>query len=95
MEPEQEKVIYLRIARRAAIDGLTELAAFAASRAEGMEDDPRAELYSSLSYVTSGTVKEVLGKLPEDRPRPAFRKRPPASRRGKRDRGRNDRAPPA
>ena len=63
MEPEQEKVIFLRIARRAAIDGLTELSAFASARAEGMANDPRAELYSSLSSVTSGTVKEVLDKL--------------------------------
>ena len=92
MEPEQEKVIYLRIARRAAIDGLIDLAAFAASRAEGVEDDPRAELYSSLSNVTSGTVEDVLDKLSEDRPQPSFRKRPAASRRRKRDRHRNDRA---
>jgi chemotaxis protein MotC len=63
MEPEQEKVIFLRIARRAAIDGLTELSAFASARAEGMASDPRAELYSSLSSVTSETVKEVAGKL--------------------------------
>ncbi len=49
MEPEQEKVIYLRIARRAAIDGLIDFAAFAAAHAEGVENDPRAELYSSLS----------------------------------------------
>jgi chemotaxis protein MotC len=63
MEPDQEKVIYLRIARRAAIDGLIDFAAFAASRAEGVEDDPRAKLYSSLSNVTSGTVDEVLDKL--------------------------------
>lgn len=63
MEPEQEKVIYLRIARRAAIDGLIELAAFAASRAEGLQDDPRADLYASLSSVTSGAVEEVLDKL--------------------------------
>jgi chemotaxis protein MotC len=63
MEPEQEKVIFLRIARRAAIDGLTELSAFASLRAEGMASDPRAELYSSLSSVTSETVREVAGKL--------------------------------
>ena len=63
MEPEQEKVIYLRIARRAAIDGLIDFAAFAATHAEGVEDDPRAELYSSLSSVTSGTVEEVVAKL--------------------------------
>jgi chemotaxis protein MotC len=63
MEPDQEKVIYLRIARRAAIDGFIDLAAFAATHAEGVEDDPRAELYSSLSSVTSGTVEDVLEKL--------------------------------
>ncbi len=63
MQPEQEKVIYLRIARRAAIDGLTELSAFAAARAEGDTEDPRAMLYSSLSSVTSETVKDVLGTL--------------------------------
>lgn len=63
MEPEQEKVIYLRIARRAAIDGLIDFAAFAATNAEGVEDDPRAELYSSLSSVTSGTVEDVVAKL--------------------------------
>ena len=63
MEPEQEKVVYLRIARRAAIDGLIDFAAFAASHAEGVENDPRAELYSSLSNVTSGTIKDVLDKL--------------------------------
>ncbi|MDQ2705276.1 MAG: chemotaxis protein MotC [Pseudomonadota bacterium] len=63
MEPEQEKVIHLRIARRAAIDGLVDLAAFAATNAEGGEDDPRADLYSSLSTVTSGTAEDVLGRL--------------------------------
>ena len=63
MEPEQEKVIYLRIARSAAIDGLTELAAFAATRAEEIADDPRAELYVSLSSVTSDEVDDVLERL--------------------------------
>ncbi|MEW9804465.1 chemotaxis protein MotC [Mesorhizobium sp. ZMM04-5] len=63
MEPEQEKVIYLRIARRAAIDGLIDLAAFAATQAEEMADDPRAELYASLSLVTSGEIDNVLERL--------------------------------
>ena len=63
MDPEQEKVIYLRIARRAAIDGLIDLSAFASARAEGKAEDPRTMLYSSLSSVTSGTVSEVLAKL--------------------------------
>ncbi|WP_457938669.1 chemotaxis protein MotC [Mesorhizobium sp. 10J20-29] len=63
MEPEQEKVIYLRIARQAAIDGLTELSAFASGRAEGRDEDARTLLYSSLSGVTSGTVGDVLARL--------------------------------
>ncbi|ANT53369.1 hypothetical protein [Mesorhizobium amorphae] len=69
MDPEREKVIYLRIARRAAIDGLTDLSAFAAARAEqgrngnNNENDPRAQLYSSLSTVTSGTIDDVRAKL--------------------------------
>ncbi|TIQ38675.1 MAG: chemotaxis protein MotC [Mesorhizobium sp.] len=72
MDPEREKVIYLRIARRAAIDGLSDLSAFASARAEqgrsgkGNQDDPRAVLYSSLSTVTSATIDDVrtrLGKI--------------------------------
>lgn len=68
MDAEQEKVVYLRIARRAAIDGLTELSAFAAARAEQGRDgsnstDPRAQLYSGLSAVTSGNAADMLGML--------------------------------
>lgn len=69
MDPERETVIYLRIARRAAIDGLTELSTFASARAEkgrdgnGNADDPRAQLYSSLSTVTSSTIDDVRAKL--------------------------------
>ncbi|WP_421916489.1 chemotaxis protein MotC [Mesorhizobium sp.] len=69
MDPEREKVIYLRIARRAAIDGLNDLSTFAAARAEqgrdGIDnkDDPRALLYASLSTVTSGTLEDVHAKL--------------------------------
>ncbi|OBQ73680.1 chemotaxis protein MotC [Mesorhizobium erdmanii] len=69
MDPEREKVIYLRIARRAAIDGLSDLSAFASARAEEGRDgntnqgDPRALLYSSLSTVTSGTIEDVRTKL--------------------------------
>ncbi|WP_027056822.1 chemotaxis protein MotC [Mesorhizobium erdmanii] len=69
MDPEREKVIYLRIARRAAIDGLSDLSAFASARAEDGRDgntnqgDPRALLYSSLSTVTSGTIEDVRTKL--------------------------------
>ncbi|MER9339071.1 chemotaxis protein MotC, partial [Mesorhizobium sp. M0293] len=76
MDPEREKVIYLRIARRAAIDGLNDLSAFASARAEQgrngntNQDDPRALLYASLSTVTSGTIEDVrvrLGKIDRGR----------------------------
>ncbi|ARP63697.1 chemotaxis protein MotC [Mesorhizobium sp. M7A.F.Ca.CA.001.09.2.1] len=69
MDPEREKVIYLRIARRAAIDGLNDLSAFASARAEQgrdgntNQDDPRALLYASLSTVTSGTIEDIRAKL--------------------------------
>lgn len=69
MDAEREKVIYLRIARRAAIDGLNDLSAFAASKAEegrngkDNEDDPRALLYASLSSMTSASVAELREKL--------------------------------
>lgn len=69
MDPEREKVIFLRIARRAAIDGLSDLSAFASARAEqgrngkGNQDDPRAVLYSSLSTVTSATIDDVRARL--------------------------------
>lgn len=69
MDAEQERVIYLRIARRAAIEGLNELSAFASRKAEQDRDghdnngDPRAQLYAGLSAVTSGAPIEILGKL--------------------------------
>ncbi|TPL04788.1 chemotaxis protein MotC [Mesorhizobium sp. B2-4-16] len=69
MDSEREKVIYLRIARRAAIDGMTELSAFASAKAElgrngnGNRDDPRTQLYSSLSTMTSANVDKVRAKL--------------------------------
>lgn len=69
MDAERSRVIYLRIARRAAIDGLNDLSAFAAARAvpnldgRGTKDDPRAALYASLSAVTSATVDDLRDKL--------------------------------
>lgn len=65
MDPEREKVIYLRIARRAAIDGLNQLSAFASARVEqgdgggDSERDPRALLYASLSAMTSATADDL------------------------------------
>lgn len=69
MDAEQERVIYLRIARRAGIDGLKDLASYAsekaeeAGRRENVAEDPRALLYSSLASVTSGTSDEIGAKL--------------------------------
>lgn len=69
MTREQARTVYLRLARRAAIDGDAELLAFASRKAGEYpgaaveEDDPRSELYSSISSVTSETVEEVLSRL--------------------------------
>ena len=69
MTQEQGRTVYLRLARRAAIDGDTELLAFASQGAigkgAGAQDgiDPRSELYSSISSVTSETVEAVLARL--------------------------------
>src|SRR5262249_20855261 len=70
MDPERQKVIYLRLARRAAIDGYPELSEFASGKAEavkldgaGSTSDPRALLYASLANLTSDTVDQILPKL--------------------------------
>ena len=69
MDPEQQHAIYLRVARRAAIDGLKELSAFASEKAERKapgrreEEDPRALLYSSLASITSGSIEEVQARI--------------------------------
>lgn len=69
MTAEQSKVIYLRLARRAAIDGHPDLLAFASRLVEPDDgEDPeaadqRALLYSSIASVTSENVEDVLGRL--------------------------------
>lgn len=69
MSQEQGKVIYLRLARRAAIDQLTDLLQFARSGLEklavevGNEDDPRAVLYSTVATVTTEDVDAVRARL--------------------------------
>lgn len=69
MDKERERVIWLRIARGAAIDGLSDLSAFAAVRAKlnaggsGSTDDPRTLLYSGLSNIAGEPVKELAEKL--------------------------------
>lgn len=67
MTPEQAKVIYLRIARQAAIERLSPLLAFATaaldSHAPEAADDPRAMLYSALALVASEKVLEMRERL--------------------------------
>jgi chemotaxis protein MotC len=70
MDPEQRKVLYLRLARRALIDGIPGLAEYASTKADainvdGVEpsSDPRSLLYSSLANLTSETVDQVLPQL--------------------------------
>ncbi len=70
MDPERRKIVYLRLARRAALDGIAPLTQYASAKADSIRldnvdanSDPRALLYSSLATVTSGTVDQVLPKL--------------------------------
>lgn len=65
MDADQRKVIYLRLARRATVDGLTEFAAFAAKMAgeDSTTPDARAALYSKLSGLTSDNVEETASSL--------------------------------
>lgn len=66
MDPDQQQSIYLRIARRAAIEGYSELSAFAAGKVQHVsdrKDDPRALLYASLSSVATGTAEQIRTSL--------------------------------
>ncbi len=69
MSFEHQKVIYLRLARTSAIEGLHDLSDFASAKAASFENSPsgssdaRAVLYSSLSSVTSQNAVEILDKL--------------------------------
>ena len=69
MDPEQQKVIYLRLARRAAIEGIPELTEYASTKADAVKidgvsgDDPRALLYASLAAITSDTVDKTIARL--------------------------------
>lgn len=82
MDAERERVIWLRIARSAAIEGLSDFSAFAAARAKpdtgesGNADDPRTLLYSGLSNITGEPVKELaekLGRIDRDKLSPGDR----------------------
>lgn len=69
MSAEHQRVIYLRLARTSAIEGLHDLSDFASRKArdfesgEGGQPDERAILYASLSSVTSDTAPEIIDKL--------------------------------
>ncbi len=69
MDKERRKVAYLRIARRAAIDGLVELSSFAAERADAIgsvaeeETDPRLLLYTSLTEVATEPAEAIRERL--------------------------------
>ena len=92
MEPEQEKVIFLRIARRAAIDGLDRTIGLRLGAGRKGRDGQRSA-HRTLFQPVVGHLRHRQGgpASSQDRPQPAFRKGPPASRRGKRDRRRDDR----
>lgn len=69
MNDEQAHTIYLRIARKSAIEGYDELLDFASDHArdhagpESEDADPRAQLYASIASVTSDNMTEVLDTL--------------------------------
>jgi chemotaxis protein MotC len=69
MDAARRKAIYLRLARKSAIDGLTDLTAFASRMADIRDDprskseDPRVLLYSSIASVASGSVSAVAIQL--------------------------------
>ncbi|MEQ1954264.1 chemotaxis protein MotC [Mesorhizobium sp. CN2-181] len=76
MNPEQRKVVYLRIARRAAIEGLVALSKYAAAKAEAIDipseagKDPRLLLYSSLTSVATESaevIRERIGKIDREK----------------------------
>jgi chemotaxis protein MotC len=69
MDADRRKAIYLRLARKSAIDGLADLTAFASRMAEVRNDpgskssDPRVLLYSSIASVASGSVGAIATQL--------------------------------
>lgn len=75
MDAERAQEIYLRIARQASLQGKTELAQFAAEKANGIAEDtgdttrePLSKLYSGLSDISGQDVlsaQEKLASIPE------------------------------
>ncbi|WP_349365647.1 MAG: chemotaxis protein [Nitratireductor rhodophyticola] len=69
MSSEQARIVYLRLARKSAIEGYERLLAFASQKAmahsEGADgdSDPRAVLYANMASVSSDNVDDVLAAL--------------------------------
>lgn len=68
MDAERRHVIWLRIARGAAIEGLAQLSAFSAAKAksgkgEAGGNDARTQLYSGLSKVADEPAEDLAKKL--------------------------------
>lgn len=68
MDAERRHVIWLRIARGAAIEGLAQLSAFSAAKAksgkgEAGGNNARTQLYSGLSKVADEPVEDLAKKL--------------------------------
>jgi chemotaxis protein MotC len=69
MDADRRQFIYLRLARKSAIDGLADITAFAARMADTRNDphsktsDPRVLLYSSIAAMGSGSVAAVAAQL--------------------------------
>lgn len=75
MTPAHRKVVYLRLARTSAIDGIRDLSDFAAAKAAefggepGKDNDARAQLYANLTSVASEHAEgalETLRKIDRD-----------------------------
>ncbi|WP_052161859.1 chemotaxis protein [Hoeflea sp. BAL378] len=69
MDRPRKREVYLRIARKAAISGLRDLAVFASGKAEGMLDpadaapQALADLYSGMAEIPTDGVNGVLARL--------------------------------
>lgn len=69
MTPAHRKVVYLRLARTSAIDGLRALSEFASAKAAefgaepGISNDARTQLYANLTSVASEEAEGVLETL--------------------------------
>ncbi|BCH60688.1 chemotaxis protein [Agrobacterium vitis] len=74
MDPDRQREVYLRIARRATINGNQALASLASSQAQSLaglpdKNDPQALLYGGAALISTTDVKNALNtisQLPKD-----------------------------